>query len=102
MKKNNRSSIWTYLILVGCILLLLLQAVSDRMVGSASVDSDTYGTFALVVSICAVFVFILSFVALIKVKSWGKVVPVIGITFSLLIFILSFFAFGFSGYGSPS
>jgi hypothetical protein len=102
MKKNSQSNSWVYVAGVGVVLLVIAEGVSSRLINDSSVPSSVDGPFAGLVSLGAVATFIICSVALFKAKKWLKVVPIIGILVSLIIFGLAFFAYSFSGYGSPS
>ena len=100
MIKNKRSNFWVYISAISIVGLVIAEVVSDKLIGSGSVSSYSYGTFAGFVSLMAIVVFVISIVALFKIKRWAKVVPIIGLFVALIIFALAFFAYAFSGYGS--
>jgi len=100
MKNRNTSNTWLYVSVAAVIVLVVLEVISDKLIGSATVSTETYAPFAGMVSLGAVFAIVISAIAVFKTKSWLRLLPIIGMLVSLVIFGLAFFAYGFSGYGS--
>ena len=98
--KNKQSKFWTYVSLIVTSILIVLEIVSSKLINDSSIPTSIDGPFAGFVSLMAIVVFVISIVALLKIKRWAKVVPIIGLFVALIIFGLAFFAYAFSDYGS--
>lgn len=101
MKKNKLSNTWLYVVSFFIMVLVVAQIISSRLINDTSIDSRIDGTFAGIVSLFAFTTFVVSLIAVFKTQSWSRLLPIVGILVSMTIFALAFFAFGFSGYGSP-
>lgn len=102
MKKKSPSKYWLIASILGATISVVGYVYVATTSTSYNSGNERAGMLSGIIAVISFVAVVLAFTAAFQTKQWQRVVPILSILISLVIFSLAIFAWGFSGYGSSS